>query len=217
MQFLYHKQAGEEILKLKGEEFAHLKARRIKENEILSLRNLEDDFIYEYKISNLDRNSCLLYFLHKHFKSHPQSELDLALAVIDTKILEKTLPFLNELGVKKLHLVFTEFSQRNFKLGFERLEKIIISSCEQCGRSHKMQIQSYKNIQEFSKVFPDAVLVDFEGEVKEFDKTRLYFIGPEGGFSPKEKQMFKEKICLKVPNILRSQSAAIAVAAKILL
>lgn len=29
MQFLYHKQAGEEILKLKGEEFAHLKARRI--------------------------------------------------------------------------------------------------------------------------------------------------------------------------------------------
>ncbi|EAI0302093.1 16S rRNA (uracil(1498)-N(3))-methyltransferase, partial [Campylobacter coli] len=66
MQFLYHKQAGEEILKLKGEEFAHLKARRIKENEILSLRNLEDDFIYEYKISNLDRNSCLLYFLHKH-------------------------------------------------------------------------------------------------------------------------------------------------------
>ncbi|EAL5950377.1 16S rRNA (uracil(1498)-N(3))-methyltransferase [Campylobacter coli] len=217
MQFLYHKQAGEEILKLKGEEFAHLKARRIKENEILSLRNLEDDFIYEYKISNLDRNSCLLYFLHKHFKSHPQSELDLALAVIDTKISEKTLPFLNELGVKKLHLVFTEFSQRNFKLDFERLEKIIISSCEQCGRSHKMQIQSYKNIQEFSKVFPDAVLVDFEGEVKEFDKTRLYFIGPEGGFSPKEKQMFKEKICLKVPNILRSQSAAIAVAAKILL
>ncbi|MFK0356659.1 16S rRNA (uracil(1498)-N(3))-methyltransferase [Campylobacter coli] len=217
MQFLYHKQAGEEILKLKGEEFAHLKARRIKENEILSLRNLEDDFIYEYKISNLDRNSCLLYFLHKHFKSHPQSELDLALAVIDTKILEKTLPFLNELGVKKLHLVFTEFYQRNFKLDFERLEKIIISSCEQCGRSHKMQIQSYKNIQEFSKVFPDAVLVDFEGEVKEFDKTRLYFIGPEGGFSPKEKQMFKEKICLKVPNILRSQSAAIAVAAKILL
>ncbi|EGS1364253.1 16S rRNA (uracil(1498)-N(3))-methyltransferase, partial [Campylobacter coli] len=51
MQFLYHKQAGEEILKLKGEEFAHLKARRIKENEILSLRNLDDDFIYEYKIS----------------------------------------------------------------------------------------------------------------------------------------------------------------------
>lgn len=217
MQFLYHKQAGEEILKLKGEEFAHLKARRIKENEILSLRNLEDDFIYDYKISNLDRNSCLLYFLNKDLKPHPHSELNLALAVIDTKILEKTLPFLNELGVANLHLVFTEFSQRNFKLDFERLEKIIISSCEQCGRSRKMQIQSYKNIQEFSKSFPDAILVDFEGEIREFDKTQLYFIGPEGGFSPKEKQIFKEKICFKVPNILRSQSAVVAVAAKILL
>lgn len=217
MQFLYHIEAGKESLKLKGEEFAHLKARRVKENDDLALRNLEDDFIYHYKISNLQRNSCVLDFLGKAPKSSPKSALNLALAVIDIKILEKTLPFLNELGVANLHLVYTEFSQRNFKLDFKRLEKIIISSCEQCGRSHKMQIQSYKNIQDFNQAFPNAILVDFEGEGKEFDENKVYFIGPEGGFSQEEKQLFKEKICLKSANILKSQSAIIAVASKILL
>lgn len=217
MQFLYHAEAGKESLKLKGEEFTHLKARRVKENDELALRNLEDDFIYHYKISNLQRNSCVLDFLNKTLKPSPKSALNLALAVIDVKILEKTLPFLNELGVANLHLVFTEFSQRNFKLDFKRLDKIIISSCEQCGRSHKMQIQNYKNVQEFNQVFPNAILIDFEGEYKEFDKNKVYFIGPEGGFSQKEKQLFKEKIRLKSPNILKSQSAIIAVASKILL
>ncbi len=57
-----------------------------------------------------------------------------------------------------------------------------------------MQIQSYKNIQEFSKVFPDAVLVDFEGEVKEFDKTRLYFIGPEVDLAPKKNKCLKKNL-----------------------
>lgn len=217
MQFLYHAEAGKESLKLKGEEFTHLKARRVKENDDLALRNLEDDFIYHYKISNLQRNSCVLDFLNKTLKPSPKSALNLALAVIDVKILEKTLPFLNELGVANLHLVFTEFSQRNFKLDFKRLDKIIISSCEQCGRSHKMQIQNYKNVQEFNQVFPNAILIDFEGEDKEFDENKVYFIGPEGGFSQKEKQLFKEKIRLKSPNILKSQSAIIAVASKILL
>ncbi|TKX30796.1 16S rRNA (uracil(1498)-N(3))-methyltransferase [Campylobacter estrildidarum] len=218
MQFLYHQKAGEDFLKLKGEEFSHLKARRVKENEILILRNLEDEFAYTYQISNLERHSCELHFLSKENKTTcKNTTLNLALAVIDVKILEKTLPFLNELGVKTLHLVFTEFSQRNFKIDLKRLEKIIIASCEQCGRESKMKMQIYNNIRNFYEKFPEAVLVDFEGESKEFDPSKIYFIGPEGGFSQSEKKMFKEKIGLKVSNILKSQSAIIAIASKILL
>ncbi|TKX31934.1 16S rRNA (uracil(1498)-N(3))-methyltransferase [Campylobacter aviculae] len=218
MQFLYHQKAGEEILKLKGEEFSHLKARRVKENEILTLRNLEDEFAYVYKISNLERHSCELHFLSKENKTtHKNFTLNLALAVIDIKILEKTLPFLNELGVETLHLVFTDFSQRNFKIDIDRLEKIIIASCEQCGRESKMKIQIYNHIKDFYEKFSEAVLVDFEGEVKEFDLNKIYFVGPEGGFSQSEKQIFKEKIGLKTPNILKSQTAVISIASKILL
>ncbi|MBZ7955472.1 16S rRNA (uracil(1498)-N(3))-methyltransferase [Campylobacter molothri] len=218
MQFLYHEQAGEEILKLKGEEFAHLKVRRVKENEILILRNLKDKFAYTYKISNVERHSCQLHFLSKENKTtYKNTALNLALAVIDIKILEKTLPFLNELGVETLHLVFTDFSQRNFKIDLSRFEKIIIASCEQCGRESKMKIQIYNYVKDFYEKFSEAVLVDFEGEVKEFDLNKIYFVGPEGGFSQSEKQIFKEKIRLKAQNILKSQTAIISIASKILL
>ncbi|MPQ04437.1 hypothetical protein F9666_07525, partial [Campylobacter jejuni] len=58
MQFLYNKQAGEEFIQLQGENFNHLKVRRVKENSELNLRNLQDNFLYNYTITNLTRNSC---------------------------------------------------------------------------------------------------------------------------------------------------------------
>ncbi|WP_144689282.1 16S rRNA (uracil(1498)-N(3))-methyltransferase [Campylobacter jejuni] len=218
MQFLYNKQAGEEFIQLQGENFNHLKVRRVKENSELNLRNLQDNFLYSYIITNLTRNSCTLKFLNKKSQNTKQSKLNLALAVIDIKILEKTLPFLNELGVKKLHLVFTNFSQRNFKIDLERFEKIIISSCEQCGRNTKMDLIIHQSTQEFVQKFPNAIMVDFQGEQQShFDEKELYFIGPEGGFNNDERLLFNRKISLKSSNILKSQTAIIAIASKILL
>jgi len=217
MQFLYHQNSGEKTLNLKGEEFQHLKVRRVRENEYLFLRNLKDQFLYEYKIHSLTKNSCILNLIKKSFTNSNPPLLSLALGVIDTKTLEKTLPFLNELGVKKLILVYTEFSQRNFKIDLERLEKIIINSCEQCGRIFKMELEFFDNVEEFLKLYPCVVLVDFEGKHQEFSKDKLYFIGPEGGFSLKERQQFKEKISFKNKNILKSHTALIALASKILL
>ncbi|MBM0636493.1 16S rRNA (uracil(1498)-N(3))-methyltransferase [Campylobacter sp. VicNov18] len=218
MQFLYHKQAGQNLIQLKNENFNHLKVRRVKENTIIKLRNLEDNFLYDYKITDLKRTSCTLSLLDKKLQSTKQSQLNLALAIIDIKILEKTLPFLNELGVKTLHLIFADFSQRNFKIDLKRLEKIIIASCEQCGRSAKMELISYKNTKEFIQKFPNAIMVDFQGKQEDnFSEKQLYFIGPEGGFSDNERLLFEKKIGLKSPNILKSQNAIIAIAAKILL
>ncbi|SUW98033.1 16S ribosomal RNA methyltransferase RsmE [Campylobacter jejuni subsp. doylei] len=218
MQFLYNKQAGEEFIQLQGENFNHLKARRVRENSQINLRNLQDNFLYSYTITDLTRNSCTLKFLNKKLQNIEQSELNLALAIIDIKILEKTLPFLNELGVKKLHLVFTNFSQRNFKIDLERFEKIIISSCEQCGRNTKMDLIIHQSTQEFVQKFPNAIMVDFQGEQQShFDEKELYFIGPEGGFNNDERLLFNRKISLKSSNILKSQTAIIAIASKILL
>ncbi|SQE23603.1 16S ribosomal RNA methyltransferase RsmE [Campylobacter jejuni subsp. doylei] len=218
MQFLYNKQAGEEFIQLQGENFNHLKARRVRENSQINLRNLQDNFLYSYTITDLTRNSCTLKFLNKKLQNIEQSKLNLALAIIDIKILEKTLPFLNELGVKKLHLVFTNFSQRNFKIDLERFEKIIISSCEQCGRNTKMDLIIHQSTQEFVQKFPDAIMVDFQGEQQShFNEKELYFIGPEGGFNNDEKLLFNRKISLKSSNILKSQTAIIAIASKILL
>ena len=65
----------------------------------------------------------------------------------------------------------------------------------------------------------NTILLDFEGEQSDFklNNDEALFIGPEGGFSAQERARFKRKISLQTPLILRSQTAIIACATKILL
>lgn len=217
MQFLYHKDSGKEVITLESEEFSHLKVRRVKLNEHLKLRNLKDEKLFLYEIIELNKHSCVLKLLKTELKPSPKSKFALALAVIEPKILEKTLPFLNELGVAKLILVYTAFSQKNFKIDFNRFERILINSCEQCGRNFLMNLELFENVKEFLKKYPNALMVDFKGEICDLNQNELYFIGPEGGFSEEERALFDKKIRLNSAHILKSQSAIIGVAAKILI
>ena len=217
MQFLFHKDAGEAFLRLENEALRHLKVRRLKVGEPLSLRNLEDNFLYEYEITEFARHFCVLKFLSKRQNPQRRSDFSLALAVIDSKVLEKILPPLNELGVGRLILVYSEFSQKNFKVDFERLRKILIASSQQCGRGDLMGLELFESVDAFLMAYPGVILVDFGAKRGEFKKERLYFIGPEGGFSAEERRKFKEKISLTSRNILKSQTAALALASKILL
>lgn len=217
MQFLYHKDAGLELLRLDDEVFFHLRVRRVKVGEIVNLRNFLDDFLYRYEIVECTRKFCLLQLKNRVKNTSQKSDFSLALAVIDSKILEKTLPFLNELGLGRLILVYSEFSQKNFLIDFARLEKILIASSQQCGRADLMKIELFESVDAFLTAYPQVVLVDFDGKEEEFQKEKLYFIGPEGGFSALERKKFKEKITLKSQNILRSQTVALALVSKILL
>ncbi|TQR30946.1 16S rRNA (uracil(1498)-N(3))-methyltransferase [Campylobacter sp. MIT 99-7217] len=221
MQFLYHPSAKDEYLSLKNEDFLHLKVRRIKAFDKLILRNLKDDFAYLYELVELQKNSCKLKLISYEKSPSNNTKGVLALGVIDTKNLEKILPFLNELGLDKLVLIYTQFSQKNFKIDLERINRILINSCEQCGRTSLMKIEIFDNVKDFLHAFKHVVLIDFKG--KEFDESALkdekniFFIGPEGGFSEEERKMFDEKMKLECAFILKSQTAILALATKILL
>lgn len=220
MRFLFDENAGVSELCLKGEPFCHLKVRRTKVGESLNLRNLRDDFLYTYKLNALGRNSCSLVLEQKTLAKAESSNLSLAAGIIEPKVLERILPTLNELGLGRLILVYTHFSQGNFVLDFERLRRILISSCEQCGRADIMRFECFESTKEFAKAYPNAIMIDFSGEVDEFKgvyEDDIFFIGAEGGFTDDERMLFQRKIKLKSPYILRSQSALVAVAAKILL
>lgn len=312
MQFLYDENAGKSTLCVSNEAFHHLKVRRIRQNSRLNLRNLRDNFLYIYEIKNLNKASMELILRDKKPCKMPKIQpLSLAIALIEPKIIEKTLPFLNELGLKHLIFVRGEFSQGNFALDFERIRRILINSCEQCGRADLMQISRFESSADFAKAYPKAIMLDFSGEICDFDtfkdelrkfdengvnlakmdggfnndgvvlaktgsgfnedgvnlakidgefiensvnladkkceicdnktifdgensgfndeKTifsdessgfndeKVIFIGAEGGFSDNERDLFKRKIRLKSPYILRSQSAIISLAARILL
>ena len=164
MQFLFCEQAGENSLVISGEMLQHIKALRLKTSDSLRLRNLHDDFLYMYTIAAIERRELVLELSGRELRAvKPRRETHLAWCVVEPKIIEKTLPQLNELGVGTLTLVWCEKSQRNFRLDEARMRKIVIASCEQCGRSAPMTL-AVATCADFAAAHPDALIVDFGGE-----------------------------------------------------
>lgn len=216
MVFLYDKNAGDELLKIN--DFKHLKARRVQENQRIDIRNLKDNYNYIYEITEISKKEISLELVFKHSLPKDKLFLSIAWAVVDPIVIEKTLPTLNEIGVKKIFFVYTEFSQKNFKLDLERFERILINSSQQCGRNSIIEFEIYNSFDEFLTKFDNIALVDFGGEkIKNLNKNKIYFIGPEGGFSENERLKVKDKVGLNSPFILKSNSAVVGIASKILL
>ncbi|ALV64216.1 16S rRNA (uracil(1498)-N(3))-methyltransferase [Campylobacter fetus] len=216
MKFLYDENAKNEILEIKGDSFNHLKARRQNVGDRIDIRNLKDGYSYIYEITKFERKAtCELVF--KSLTKSLDSELILAWAVVDPSVIEKSLPSLNELGVKKIIFVYTDFSQKNIKLDFDRFRRILIGSSQQCGRNSIIEFEVFADIDELLKVYKNVSLIDFGGDsLDNASQSEVLFIGSEGGFSAQERVKFLKRYCLKCPNILKSNTAIIGVASKFL-
>ena len=131
---------------------------------------------------------------------------------------DKILPFLNELFVEKISLFYADFSQKNIRVNLERLESILISSLMQCGRLDKMKIELFNSLDEVMSAYSDLVALDFGAECADLASLNHFIIGAEGGFSQRERELFKARN-VRVSGInhnltLRSQTASILVASK---
>ncbi len=217
MVFLYSKEAGKEQIELSLEQFLHLRARIVEVGDRIDVRNLNDSYNYIYEIGEIVRKKISLELVLKHSIKQLKKELVIAWSVVEAQVIEKTLPMLNEMGVLKLILVYSDFSQKNIKLDLQRFERILIQSSQQCGREDLLQIEVVDSSDEFFSRYKGIVRVDFDGKMERvFLKDFIYFIGAEGGFSQREREMFKESIALNSPYILRSNSAILAVTTKII-
>jgi len=217
MEFLYYPNPSNNII-LSGDEHKYLfKVRRVKKEELIKIRNLKDDYLYIYEIENINKKEAILTLKEKKLSPNkPKKFFHLGWCIIDPKNIEKTLPTLNEIGVSKISFIYCDYSQKNFKLKLDRILKILINSCQQCGRSDLMEIEILNSTKEFFEKY-DFLALDFDGkEIECKDYNKAFLIGPEGGFSEEERKLFKEKIKLK-GFILRSESAACSIASKILL
>ena len=223
MQFIYDKNAKNELLKIEDENYNYIvKARRHKLDDILDFRNLEDDFLYSYKISQIDKKSLFLNLLKKEEKLIENSKkIHLGWCIVDPKTIYENIASLNELGVDKITFVYSDFSQKNFKINFEKLEKILINSSSQCGRSSIIKLDIYKNIDTFIADNPDTYFLDFSQtsiDSKVLDIKTL-MIGTEGGFSKRERELFNKNFIVGFSSnlILKSQTAIISATSKIIL
>lgn len=218
MKFCYHERAGDETIIVENDLFVHLyKARRVQISDNLVFRNLKDDRIYVYKHSEIGKKRSVLELLSHEIHEILPKKTHLIWAITEAKNIEKTLPYLNQLGVEKLTLFFAHRSQRNEKVSLDRLLRILIASCEQCGRSKLMQLELLKDTKEALEQYNHASVLNFGGkdiyQAKQ-DFAQGIFIGPEGGFDAEEKQMFENRECLGISNsiVLKSECAAMLVA-----
>ena len=221
--YILHENAASRHLTLKGDLHKYLiKVRRHTEGDELSLRNKGDiKTLHRYKITNVDGRSLDLELISSKIEElQATKELHIAWCVIDSKSIEKVLPTLCEIGVSKISFIYCDRSQKNFKLDFKRFERIVEASMQQSGRTSFMKFDTYKNIAAFISEFSDTKVFDFSDNILSGDSDfKRVLIGCEGGFSKDEKELLKaqEVFRLNTPMVLRSESAVIAVASKILL
>ncbi len=222
MQYLFDSEAGVETLSIKDESYRYLfKVRRHKAGEVVTLRNLKDDFIYFYEIKSVSKKEALLVLKDKkELIIKPERYLHIGWCVVDPKTVEKTLPMLNEIGVGKISFIYCQRSQKNFKINFQRLQKIVINSSQQCGRSEMMEFEEIKSLQNFLEIYPKSAIIDFGGEsITNSLSVETVVIGCEGGFSEEERKLFANQPIYKLntPMILKSESAAVSISAMMLL
>ena len=222
MIYLLLDEKKENQITLKGENFKYLiKVRRHSIDDTISIRYKADiKELCNYKIIFIDGRSVGLELISSEVvEVKSAKELHIAWCKIDIKSIEKVLPSLSEIGVVKISFISCDRSQ-NIKLDFKRFERILEASMQQCGRSTYIEFDTYKNIEEFIVKYPDTKVFDFcENSLKDGSGFERVIIGAEGGFSQDEKELLSSQdvFRLDTPMILRSESAVIAVASKVVL
>lgn len=217
MQFLYHHSAGDSSVLLEGDSFHHLyRVRRMRPKERIMLRNLRNHELYTYELIDISRKEATLKLLSKEDKPVlPERFIHLLWAIIEPKLIEKALPSLNELGVGKITFFYARYSQGDLRLDMERLERILIHSCEQSGRSMLPGLELLRSFEEAYHMYPISTMLDFGGETLQSGVCERIMIGPEGGFSEEERAYGMKKF--SAGNlILRSESAAIFAVARLM-
>ncbi len=217
MQFVYDKDASKEILHIKDENYRYLfKVKRLKAGDSVNFRNLIDDILYSYKIEEIEKKEARVILKEKlQDAKQIASLLHLLWCMIDTKIIEKTLPQLNQLGVSKISFLYCERSQKNFKLDLKRVEKILINSCQQCGRANLMEIEVLNSLEDVLQKYDNFSVLDFDGERLSKNSSSI-MVGCEGGFTKNEREKLKNhpKIGLNTQLILKSETAILTIASK---
>ncbi|MEW4488418.1 RsmE family RNA methyltransferase [Thalassoglobus sp. JC818] len=135
-----------------------------------------------------------------------------------------------ELGVDRFIPLITERSVVKPRPGkLERLSSTVVEACKQSGRNHLMEVAPTSSLPDLIKDSQDQNSPLLFGDVPDKQEQAqqaiklsgphssvTVCIGPEGGFSPEERQLLRDSGACPVSissNVLRVETAAIALAA----
>jgi len=194
-------------------------------DRVILLDNTGDEFECEFEM--LSKENADLVIKEKRVSQNiSKQNVNLYFSLIKKDNVEWVLQKCTELGVNHFFPIISERSEKK-DINFERAKKIIKESSEQSSRAVLPTLHEITDLSTAlgNSVNPVVLHTEENGagkELKIFADTKdiSIFIGPEGGWSPKEVLLFKEK---KVPiirlgnQVLRAETASVAVCALLLL
>lgn len=217
--FSDNKIIGNKII-LTGEEFYHaVKVTRHKKGyKIIVCDNADID--YYATITEIGKD-FLEAEIDNVIKNIAESAKNITLYIGINKDIDAVVQKAVELGVKRIAPFTSKHGNENV-VNYKRLEKIILESSKQCGRSYLAKIDEIMTFQEAVYDAKDSNLLFFyeaEEQIKmsdinlNEDKDIAIFIGSEGGFSMEEVALAQQnnaKILTMGKRILRVSTAVVA-------
>ena len=193
---------------------------RLKRGSNLNFFNKDGEWLSE--IIFLDRDRIEVKFLNKVKESSKLSNIELAICLVKKSPMEIILQKATELGVSKIIPIVSERTEVK-EINFERANKIVVEATEQSNQLTPPQISEVTKLKDFLKnldsssklLFADVNSKDnLKSKVLEEAKTLSVLIGPEGDFSPSERELIlvnSNVVSFTISkNILRSDTAVIS-------
>ena len=159
------------------------------------------------------------YFLIPQKQIMPQQKREeciLCLALIKRDPLALALHKATELGVTQIHLIQAERSN-NERVNMDRLRAILQEACEQCGRNDIPMLFAPAPLPKVIEKLSDKAQLVWLSERgttkgKASKLPPAFFIGPEGGWTEKEQNLFQDVDAFSWHlgnTILRAETAAL--------
>ena len=212
----------ENSINLLSKEHTHylVNVMRLKRGSNLSFFNKNGE--WKGEIVFLDKDRVEVKFLNKIKESLRSTNVELAICLVKKTSMEIILQKATELGVAKITPIISERTEVK-DLNIERAKKIVIEATEQSNQLNIPDIQEPKKLKNFINSLNNDTGLFFAdiNTKKKFDKKNIekyktisVLIGPEGDFSPAEREIILAKDTT-VPfslskNILRTETAAIS-------
>jgi len=223
-----------DFITLDGDEHMHL-------SKVLRLRvgdNVEcfydNSDILKCKIKEISKSSSILEVVESEAcQQNPNLNISLFMALPKLDKLELVTQKITELGINEVVPFSSKFcvaKENSNKI--ERLKKIVVSACKQCGRTKLVDIKDvlkfdkmlecinnydlviFANECEKAKTLKEAILEQKEALAQKLQNKSLkiaYIVGSEGGFDKDEIEKIS-KVALSITlgkRILRAETAAI--------
>ena len=193
---------------------------RMKRGSNINFFNKDGEWLSE--IVFLDRDRVEVKFLNKLKEPSKNSNIELAICLVKKSPMDTILQKATELGVTKITPIVSERTEVK-ELNFERAKKIVIEATEQSNQMFPPEILKAVKLKDFLKNLDQTTKLLF-GDVNSKDnlsiekfknlKSLTILIGPEGDFSPSEREFilsFSQVVPFTISkNILRSDTAVIS-------